>query len=201
MNETNREFWKQEYEENPAHTWVPDRILEREVEDLEPGTALDLGCGAGLNALMLAERGWKVTGVDWADNAIEMARKAAAGRGLDATFIAADTTLWKPPHAFDLVVTTYALPGRDGSRKVVEQARAALAPGGTLIVAELDKSMTKAWGLDEDELPAPGQIVAWLPGLEIEAAEVRPVDAFDEDDPRSTEGVQPQVAFVRARRV
>jgi SAM-dependent methyltransferase len=35
-------------------------LLERTV----PGRALDLACGAGRQALWLAERGWQVTGID-----------------------------------------------------------------------------------------------------------------------------------------
>ena len=43
---------------------TPNQFLPPEVTDLAPGTALDLACGEGRNAIWLAEQGWTVTGVD-----------------------------------------------------------------------------------------------------------------------------------------
>jgi SAM-dependent methyltransferase len=151
---------------------------------------------------MLAERGWSVVGVDWAGHAIELAIQAAADRGLDATFVVGDITGWEPPAEFDLVISTYALPGGDDNRRVLQTAFGALAQGGTLIVAEWDRSMSQVWGFGEDELMTPERIVALLPGLEIEKAEVRHVEnAFPSpDDPRGEEGSAANVAFVRARK-
>ena len=44
---------------------------------MEPGRALDLGCGTGTNALWLTQHGWRVVGVDFASLAIESARRKA----------------------------------------------------------------------------------------------------------------------------
>jgi SAM-dependent methyltransferase len=51
---------------------------------------LDSGCGTGEHALMLAARGHEVTGIDLSATAIERARRKAAQRGLDATFVVGD---------------------------------------------------------------------------------------------------------------
>jgi SAM-dependent methyltransferase len=51
---------------------------------------LDSGCGTGENALMLAERGLEVVGVDVAPNAIAQARVKAAERGLSVEFLVRD---------------------------------------------------------------------------------------------------------------
>ncbi len=197
-----RDFWNDAFREDPRFLDVVDQFLDSEIENLAPGTALDLGCGAGTNALKLARRGWSVTGVDWAERAIKLATKAATDQGLDATFVVADTTRWRPSRRFDLVISTYALPGGARSRRVLETALAALAEGGTLIVAEWDRSMSQVGGFEEDELMSPEQIAALLPGLEIQKAEVRHVeDAFPAPgDPRGRQGRAAEVAFVRARK-
>lgn len=141
-----------------------------------------------------------MVGVDWAENAIELARQSAKARGLDAAFVVGDITEWEPPDEFDLVISTYALPGGEMSCKALATAVTALAPGGTLIVAEWDRSMSDVWGFGEDDLMTPEQIVDLLPGLEIEKAEVRHIeDPFaSPEDPRGHKGSAANVALVRA---
>src|ERR1044072_2578977 len=73
-----KEHWEQHYGER-------DRIWSGRVNvqfadvvgNLEPGRALDLGCGEGADAVWLAERGWTVTAVDISDTALGRAREAA----------------------------------------------------------------------------------------------------------------------------
>jgi 2-polyprenyl-3-methyl-5-hydroxy-6-metoxy-1,4-benzoquinol methylase len=58
------------------------------------GTALDLGCGSGVQTLLLAAHGLQVVGVDLSTTAIEEAQRRAAGHaaGQRARFIAGDVT-------------------------------------------------------------------------------------------------------------
>jgi 2-polyprenyl-3-methyl-5-hydroxy-6-metoxy-1,4-benzoquinol methylase len=197
-----QEFWNDSYKENPEQTVVPDRVLAEEVAGLSPGRALDLGCGSGPNALMLAEKGWSVLGVDWSEHAVRLANETATEYRLNARFVAADTTQWRPSDKFDLVISTYALPGGEDSRRILQTAVDALAAGGTLIVAEWDASMAEVWNFDADDLLTVERIVALLPGLAIEKAEVRHMpDMFTEaNDPRGHTGAAANVAFVRARK-
>jgi cyclopropane fatty-acyl-phospholipid synthase-like methyltransferase len=57
-----------------------------------PGRALDLGCGSGTNVVALAERGWTVTGVDFAPSAIRLARRRLKSAGVTATVSVGDVT-------------------------------------------------------------------------------------------------------------
>lgn len=59
---------------------------------LPPGRALDVGCGRGRDALSLAKRGWKVTGVDSAEEALAQARQRAADEGVQVQWIAGDVS-------------------------------------------------------------------------------------------------------------
>ncbi|MDQ3431318.1 MAG: class I SAM-dependent methyltransferase [Actinomycetota bacterium] len=57
--------------------------LTAEVADLTPGTALDVGCGEGADAIWLAERGWRVTAIDLSAVALERGAGRAAEVGAD----------------------------------------------------------------------------------------------------------------------
>ena len=53
----------------------PNALLVSSVKGRAPGTALDLGIGQGRNAIYLAENGWKVTGVDLSEVAVQQAER------------------------------------------------------------------------------------------------------------------------------
>ncbi len=54
------------------------------------GSVLDVGCGTGENALLVAALGLPVLGVDVAERALQRARAKARDRGMEAEFAAAD---------------------------------------------------------------------------------------------------------------
>ena len=59
---------------------------------IKPGRAIDLGCGTGANALYLAQNGFEVTGVDYAEAAIEKAQARAKEAGAQVNFLVDDLT-------------------------------------------------------------------------------------------------------------
>ncbi len=56
----------------------PDLIAAAEKGEVRGPTVLDVGCGSGDNAIYLASRGFKVTGVDFSAKAISIAKQKAA---------------------------------------------------------------------------------------------------------------------------
>ena len=79
--------------------------LEREILErhLKPGgRLLDIGCGAGREALDLARAGFQVIGIDIASRMVEAARVNAQREGLRVTFRVQNATdLDEPPDSFD----------------------------------------------------------------------------------------------------
>ena len=72
---------------------------------LQPGRAIDLGCGVGDNAIFLAQHGFTVIGIDYAPAAIDRARTKARETNLDVTFTVDDLTRLQHVHGpFDLLV-------------------------------------------------------------------------------------------------
>lgn len=68
------------------------------------GRVLDVGCGTGEHTIHLAQRGHDVLGVDGAPTAIEIARRHAAERGVDARFAVGDAFHLGDEPAYDTVL-------------------------------------------------------------------------------------------------
>ncbi len=66
------------------------RLVENQI--IQPGRAIDQGCGTGANAVFLAQHGFEVTGVDFSQAAIEKARQRASAAGAQVHFLVDDLT-------------------------------------------------------------------------------------------------------------
>ena len=184
-----REEWNRRYA-GADLVWSAEanRFLVEEVSNLPPGRALDLGAGEGRNAIWLAERGWRVTAVDFSDIALQKARRLAETHGVDVEWIEADLRTYSPAEcAFDLVVVLYIhLPGEQ-RRELLRRAAEALTADGTLLVVGHDRSnVDEGYGGPQDPsiLFSPDDIIrdlAGIGGLRVVRAErvVRPVMTED----------------------
>jgi SAM-dependent methyltransferase len=175
--------WDARYAASPL-LWgaAPNRFVEERCRLLPVGTALDLACGEGRNALWLAARGWRVTGIDFSSVAIERARAAAVAPGQTVEFICDDIlTTALPEAAFDLVLLAYIQLPADERRLLLSRAAAAVAEGGMLVLVGHDRTNhTEGHGgpTDPSLLWTTDEIVAALSDFAIEEAitALRPVD-------------------------
>ncbi|MBK5951714.1 hypothetical protein CH339_20155 [Rhodobium orientis] len=137
-----RADWNRRYEAKEL-IWSASAngTLVSEISGLACGRALDLAGGEGRNAVWLAEKGWQVHVVDFADEAIEKGKRLAAKRGVTdrITFETADLTDYRPaPEAFDLVIMMYFhIPVAD-LPPIFKRAAQALVPSGTFLLVGHD---------------------------------------------------------------
>lgn len=135
------QFWDEFYRER-TQIWSgkPNALLVREVEGLKPGTALELGCGEGADAVWLARRGWQVTGLDISAVALERAAAHAREAGVELTLVEADLAVWSGTDTgtdpgYDLVCAQYLhSPTELPRNQILLRAAAAVAPRGHLLV-------------------------------------------------------------------
>jgi SAM-dependent methyltransferase len=159
-------------------TTRPNQFVATELAGLTPGRALDLAAGEGRNAVWLAERGWRVTAVDFSRVGLEKGRKLSAARGVDEArvdWIVADLRDYEPERgAYDLALIAYLQVSPQVRAAVLARAAAALAPGGTVFVVGHDlTNLTEGVGgpQDPDVLYTPEALRSELPGLRILRAE------------------------------
>ncbi|GAA4226740.1 class I SAM-dependent methyltransferase [Actinomadura meridiana] len=136
---TGQAFWDGRYSEHD-HLWSgePNAVLVREITDLEPGTALDLGCGEGGDAIWLARRGWGVTAADISGVALDRAAHHAKAAGVAdrIEFQRHDLAASFPEGTYDLVSAAFLHSPEEGMPReaILRAAAAAVAPGGVLLV-------------------------------------------------------------------
>ena len=101
--------WNARYASREEIASEPAALLVDAASELPPGRALDLACGAGRNALWLASRGWEVTAIDGAEEAIRLVREHDATMDARVLDLALDVPLPFADESFDLVAILYYL--------------------------------------------------------------------------------------------
>lgn len=119
--------------------WRPHAFLEEAVAAEPAGFALDLACGVGRESVFLADRGWRVVGIDWLPDALLRAaaleRRYVAPGAPPIAWCVRDLEnpeQWRDPlqpAAFDVICCFRFL-----HRPLLQSAWRWLRPGGRLVV-------------------------------------------------------------------
>ncbi|MBL7664553.1 MAG: class I SAM-dependent methyltransferase [Bacteriovoracaceae bacterium] len=123
--------WDERYSKNHfVYGKSPAKFLAENYEYLPYGaTVLDIGMGEGRNAVFLAQKGYKVFGVDISSVAVKKARLLAKELGVQIqTVVAAIDDYTIKPASYDAIICFYFV-----DRKLINEMKTWLKPGGLLI--------------------------------------------------------------------
>ena len=108
---------------------------------VERGRVLDLCCGPARHSLILAQKGFQVTGVDRSPFLLSKAREATAGTGVE--LVEADMRDFVRPGTFDLALSLFTsfgyLDTREEDLAVLRNVRASLKKGGVFVIDVMSK--------------------------------------------------------------
>lgn len=133
-------------------TWILSQINKSKLN------ILDLGCGPGIYAELLAQQGHSITGIDFSENSINYAKEHAKKMQLSIEYLNADYLDLNYVNQFDLIILIYidfcALIPSDRDR-VLKNIYRALKKGGTFIFdvvneKNIDEKITsQTWEIQE----------------------------------------------------
>jgi len=129
------------------------------------GSVLDMGMGEGRNAVFLAQKGYKVTGVDISSVAVKKSYLLAQEFGVKIKGVVASLKDYKvAPSSYDAIICFYFI-----DRSLIDKMRSWLKPGGVLIVeghTEKEKSRRTDEGHEEHYLKEQ-ELLKLFPGMRV----------------------------------
>ena len=136
MSIADRDKWDARYREGAYATRTyPGVYLEQQISShptLNRGRALDIACGAGRNAIYLAQQGFDVDAVDVSSVGLERAQAQASAMNITCRWICADLDSDALPDlSYDLIIMF-----RFVAPTLMPQMIERLAPGGMIIVEQ-----------------------------------------------------------------
>lgn len=122
-------------------------LIEDEIPKARFPSILDLGCGRGRHSITFAKRGYKVTGLDLSETAVEKARKTARNHGLDnVRFIVGDMRQ-ALDETYDAVVNLFTTFGYfledEENASVLKSVASMLRPQGRFVIDYLNPDYVK----------------------------------------------------------
>ena len=132
MSKQDRDKWNQRYAEGSYHKNNPVTLVEEWLPGLPVGRALDVACGAGRNAILLAQAGYQVDAIDISREGLNLARQNAENLGLSINWIEQDLDqAYRFDTDYDLIIVMWYV-----NLGLISRLCDCLVPGGYLICQE-----------------------------------------------------------------
>ena len=129
--------WQQTYGKDFSTMILPKLLRTIKEYRIPTSTLLDLACGTGTLAMMMAKRGWRVFGIDASEGMLEEGRKKVAGTGISVTFSCQNMEKFELPEHVTLAVCMFDAVNHLASSwallKCFRRVSATLDPGGYFI--------------------------------------------------------------------
>lgn len=156
-------WWDPEGEFKPLHAINPLRLdfIQQHSDGVFDLDVLDIGCGGGILAEGLARAGARVTGIDLAEQSLEVARLHALESQLtiDYRCVAAENFAKQHPQQFDVVTCLEMLEHVPDPGSIVKAASQLVKPGGVVVFSTLNRNL-KSWLLG---IVAAEYVLRWVP--------------------------------------
>lgn len=138
-------WWDMEGEFKPLHKLNPVRVsyIQEKTQSVAHKTLLDIGCGGGILAESLAKLNAQVTGIDLAQDSLNVAKLHALESGLkNVTYeqVAAESFAEQNQNGFDVVTCMEMLEHVPDPESIVASAALACKPNGKVFFSTLNKT-------------------------------------------------------------
>jgi len=164
MSKQDRNKWNQRYAEGSYHKNNPVTLVEDWLPGLPVGRALDVACGAGRNAILMAQAGYQVDAIDISGVGLNLARQDAENQGLSINWIEQDLDqAYQFDTDYDLIIVMWYV-----NLALISRLCDCLAPGGYLICEEhliTDQDVIGPTSLNYRV--APGELREAVSGLDV----------------------------------
>ncbi|TCJ13920.1 bifunctional 2-polyprenyl-6-hydroxyphenol methylase/3-demethylubiquinol 3-O-methyltransferase UbiG [Parasulfuritortus cantonensis] len=136
-------WWDPQSEFRPLHEINPLRLEWIDgLADIAGKKVVDVGCGGGILAEAMSEKGAQVTGIDLADKALKVAKLhlLESGKAVEYLAIAAEQLAEQRPAAYDVVTCMEMLEHVPNPASTIAACAHLCKPGGWLFFSTINRN-------------------------------------------------------------